>query len=94
MPRSLTFPGVLAFALVAGCLAAPGARAQGAAPPPPKAQAVVLKGKAPVSDKVLDVTLPRPREGDLANGLHLIVLEDHRTPQVSFQLIIPGAGGY
>jgi len=94
MPRSLTFPGVLAFALVAGCLAAPDARAQGAAAPPPKAQAVVLKGKAPVSDKVLDVTLPRPREGDLANGLHLIVLEDHRTPQVSFQLIIPGAGGY
>ena len=28
------------------------------------------------------------------NGLHLIVLEDHRLPQVSFQLIVPGAGGY
>ncbi|MEP6618189.1 MAG: pitrilysin family protein [bacterium] len=65
-----------------------------AAPTPPKPQAVILKGKAPVSDKVLDVKLPRPKEGDLANGLHLIVLEDHRTPQITFQLLIPGAGGY
>ena len=38
--------------------------------------------------------LPRPKEGTLANGLRLIVLEDHRTPQVSFQMLIPGAGGY
>ena len=26
--------------------------------------------------------------------MHLIVLEDHRTPLVSFQMIIDGAGGY
>jgi zinc protease len=61
---------------------------------PPKAQAVVIKGKAPVSDQVLNVRLPRPREGNLANGIHLIVLEDRRTPQVSFSMTIPGAGGY
>ena len=67
------------------------AAAQGA---PPKAQAVVMKGKAPVSNKVLSVKLPRPREATLPNGLHLIVLEDHRTPQVSFSMLIPGAGGY
>ncbi|MDA1080783.1 MAG: pitrilysin family protein [Gemmatimonadetes bacterium] len=61
---------------------------------PPTTQAVVLKGRAPVSDKVLGVKLPRPREGTLANGVHLIVLEDHRAPQVTFSLQIPGAGGY
>ena len=43
---------------------------------------------------VLKVKLPRPQEADLANGLHLIVLEDHRLPQITFQIIIPGAGGY
>jgi zinc protease len=64
--------------------------AQGAAKP----QNVVFKGKAPVSNQVLQVKLPKPKEGDLSNGLHLIVLEDRRTPQVSFQLIIPGAGGF
>lgn len=72
--------------------------AAGAQPPgmgaPPRPQAVVLKGKAPVSDQVLNVRLPRPKEGNLANGIHLIVLEDRRTPQVTFGLTIAGAGGY
>ena len=70
------------------------AQQPGMQPAPPKPQAVVMKGKAPVSDQVLNVRLPRPKEGTLANGIHLIVLEDHRTPQVSFTLSIPGAGGY
>ncbi len=33
-------------------------------------------------------------EADLPNGLHLMVLEDHRLPRIAFQIIIPGAGGY
>jgi zinc protease len=61
---------------------------------PPPTAGLVKKGKAPVSSDVLRVKLPKPREADLANGLHLIVLEDHRLPRVSFQIIIPGAGGY
>ena len=55
---------------------------------------MVLKSKAPVSSELLKVKLPRPQEADLANGLHLIVLEDRRLPQITFQIIIPGAGGY
>jgi zinc protease len=55
---------------------------------------LVRKGKVPVSDEILKITLPRPAEADLPNGLHLIVLEDHRLPQISFQVIIPGAGGF
>lgn len=54
----------------------------------------VLKGKSPVSDEVLRVTLPRPVESDLPNGIHLMVMENHRAPTVSFQLLIQGAGGY
>jgi zinc protease len=60
----------------------------------PTTKGAVLKGKAPVATDVLKVTLPRPVEGDLANGLHLMVLEDHRVPIISFQLQIQGAGGY
>jgi zinc protease len=63
-------------------------------PAPPKAQPVVMKGKAPVAENVLRVKLPRPREGTLPNGLHLIVLEDHRAPLVSMSMLIPGAGGF
>ncbi|HET9369805.1 MAG TPA: pitrilysin family protein [Vicinamibacterales bacterium] len=57
-------------------------------------QAVVLKGRAPVSTEMLKIKLPRPAEADLANGLHLMVLEDRKLPQVTFQLLIRGAGGY
>jgi zinc protease len=65
-----------------------------APPQAPPSQAVVQKGRAPVSKDVLQVKLPRPQTATLANGLHLIVLEDRRVPRVTFQLIIPGAGGY
>lgn len=62
--------------------------------PMPSTTQMVLKGKAPVSNEVLKVTLPKPKETTLSNGLKLMVLEDHRVPQVSFELEIPGAGGY
>jgi len=64
------------------------------AQPQTPSKAVVMKGKAPVSDAVLDLALPRPAEADLPNGLHLMVLEDRRAPQVNFVLVFPGAGGY
>jgi hypothetical protein len=57
-------------------------------------EGLIRKNRVPVSKEVLRVTLPRPEEADLPNGLHLIVLEDHRVPVVSFQIVIPGAGGY
>ncbi|HTV02996.1 MAG TPA: pitrilysin family protein [Luteitalea sp.] len=66
----------------------------GQPPQPPSTAGMVPKGKAPVSNDVLSVKLPRPQEATLANGLRVMVLEDHRLPRVSFQLIIPGAGGY
>ncbi len=62
--------------------------------PQPSTMQMVLKGKAPVSKDILKVKLPRATESNLDNGLHVMVLEDHRVPQVSFQLVIPGAGGY
>jgi zinc protease len=62
--------------------------------PAPASTVRAPKGKAPVSNEILRVKLPRPAEADLANGLHLIVLEDRRLPVISFEIIIPGAGGY
>jgi len=81
---------------VLACSASIGAvvalRAQGAQSQP--SQAVVIKGRAPVNTQVLKLNLPRPVEVDLPNGVHLMVLEDRRAPQVSFQLLMRGAGGY
>jgi zinc protease len=68
-------------------------------PPPQSQQAsptagVVPKNRAPVSNALLAIKLPRPQEADLPNGLHVMVLEDRRAPQVSIQLSMRGAGGY
>ena len=83
--RSLTV--VLAAAALSAVTLA-GAEMQG------QQQAVKMKGRAPVSTEVLRVKLPRPAEADLPNGLHVMVLEDHRVPMVTFQLQMLGAGGY
>ncbi len=42
--------------------------------------------RAPVNTEVLKVKLPRAREVVLANGLTVMVLEQHKLPQVSFSL--------
>ncbi len=64
------------------------------APAAPAPAAPKFKGKAPVSDEILKIKLPRAQEVDLANGAHLMVLEDHRVPSIQFQIIMIGAGGY
>ena len=84
-----------AAAAIAALGTLPIVRAAAQAPPGQASptKGVVLKGKAPVSNEILKVTLPRPQEADLPNGMHLMVIEDHRAPQVSIQMIIQGAGG-
>jgi len=42
--------------------------------------------RAPVSKEILRVKLPRPRETKLANGLTVLVLEQHKLPTVAFTL--------
>jgi zinc protease len=79
----------LSLAVVRAQAPTPPAGGQGAS-----MKGVVFKGKVPVSKDTIKVTLPKPVEFDLGNSLHVMVLEDHRLPQVAFQLVIPGAGGY
>ncbi len=81
-------------AVAATTLASPAVLAQAPAAPQPSSAGVVMKGKAPVSDTLLHIKLPRPAVADLPNGLHIMVLEDRRAPQVSVQISMRGAGGY
>lgn len=67
---------------------------QGAAAPPAPPPAQPFKNRAPVSDEVIKVKLPRAQETQLSNGAYLMVLEDHRVPSVQFEIIMIGAGGY
>jgi len=89
-----------AVARFAACaaLAVTGAVVAAQAPPAPAQDAppkgVVRLGRVPISSDLVKIKLPKAAEADLSNGVHLMVLEDHRAPMIQFTLIIPGAGGY
>lgn len=70
------------------------AQAPGAAPQPPRPsiKGAVLKGKAPVNRDILKVKLPKLFETKLKNGLQVLVLEDHKLPTFSAQLVILSGG--
>ncbi|HWX42243.1 MAG TPA: pitrilysin family protein [Blastocatellia bacterium] len=52
----------------------------------------VLKGKAPVNKDLLKVKLPRAGEATLKNGLRVLVLENHRVPTFSIDMVILSGG--
>lgn len=86
-------PRLVVIACAAAIIAA-ASHPSGQAPQAPPPSTISMKGKAPVSNTVLRVSLPKPKEADLPNGLHVMVIEDPRAPQVTMQLVIRGAGGY
>jgi zinc protease len=47
--------------------------------------------RAPVSNEVLKVKLPRPLERQLSNGIRLLILESHRSPIVTLTISIPSS---
>jgi zinc protease len=59
---------------------------------PQSVKGVELKGKAPVNPETLRVLLPKPQETTLATGMRVALLEDHKVPTFSLQLIVKGGG--
>lgn len=55
-------------------------------------QGVELKGKAPVNPETLRVRLPKPQEAVLSNGMRVSLLEDHKLPTFSLQMLVAGGG--
>ena len=52
---------------------------------------MVRLNRAPVSNEVLKVKLPRPVERQLSNGLRLVILESHRAPTVAVSISVPSS---
>jgi len=52
----------------------------------------VMKGKAPVNKSVLKVKLPKAQETTLANGLKVVLLEDHKVPTYTMQMVVLSGG--
>src|SRR6202008_2329245 len=55
-------------------------------------KSTVLKNRAPVSKELLKVKLPRAKEATLKNGLQVLVLENHKVPLFSMQMVILSGG--
>jgi zinc protease len=59
-----------------------------------KRSEVVRLNKAPISNEVLRVHLPKPVKATLSNGVRVLILEDHRFPLVTVNFDINGAGSF
>src|ERR1035437_5388852 len=70
------------LAVPGGVLCAQEAASPGAA----SFRGMVRLNRAPVSNEVLKVKLPRPVERQLSNGLKLVILESHRAPTISLTI--------
>ena len=55
-------------------------------------KATVLKNKAPVSQELLKVKRPKAKEATLKNGLRVLVLENHKVPLFSIQMVVLSGG--
>ncbi len=88
-PRGLRHAAEFTAITLLTCASAVGANAQAPAPP-----AAVMKGRAPVSRKLLVVRLPRPKSFTLSNGLRVYVLEDHRFPAARMRLVMHAGSLY
>lgn len=80
--------GALVFAWAALC----GAQVASESATPDSLKGVELKGKAPVNPQTLRVLLPRAQEATLSNGLRVALIEDHKLPTFSVQLLFTGGG--
>jgi zinc protease len=52
---------------------------------------MVRLNRAPVSNEVLKVKLPRPVDRTLSNGLKLVILETDRTPTITVNISVPSS---
>ncbi|MGH9961830.1 MAG: M16 family metallopeptidase, partial [Pyrinomonadaceae bacterium] len=68
------------------------AHAQGGATAVQSSKGAVIKGKAPVNKNVLKVKLPKAREATLPNGLRVILLENHKVPTFTAQMVFLSGG--
>jgi zinc protease len=92
--RILNNKSIAAFAVVVFAVSAVMAQRPGG-PPPQGGQSMKgadIKGRAPVSKEILRVKLPKGQETTLSNGLRVILLENHRVPTFSMQMVVLSGG--
>jgi predicted Zn-dependent peptidase len=71
---------------------APAAFAQGGSAAKTSTKGAVIKGKAPLNKEILRVKLPKAQEATLSNGLQVVLLENHKVPTFSMQMVVLSGG--
>jgi zinc protease len=92
--RHAVFVELVVFGLTLAGLIGPGAAGALAQDKPTTLSKVERLNRAPVNKDILRVELPRPVVSKLANGLTVVLLEDHKLPTVAITMWIrPGQLG-
>ncbi|MDQ3816804.1 MAG: insulinase family protein [Acidobacteriota bacterium] len=84
-----------AVLLILAFVAMPTAAQQRGGAPVQQGQSVKgadIKGRAPVNREILKVKLPKAEEATLPNGLRVILLESHRVPTFTMQMVVLSGG--
>src|SRR6266478_2006783 len=84
------FAAALLIALASSLAMAQGGPTTG--PAGQTTKGAVIKGKAPVNKNILKVKLPKAQEATLPNGLRVILLESHKVPTFTLQLVVLSGG--
>jgi zinc protease len=92
MRNNQKFRSKLFAALVAVALATAPVVAQQQGPAGQSVKGADIKGKAPVNKEILKVNLPKAQEATLSNGLRVILLENHRVPTFTMQMVVLSGG--
>ncbi|MDT4898934.1 MAG: zinc protease [Acidobacteriota bacterium] len=86
--RSKLFAALVAVALASTQIVAQ----QQSGPAGQSVKGADIKGRAPVNKEILKVNLPRAQEVTLSNGLRVVLLENHRVPTFTMQMVILSGG--
>jgi zinc protease len=90
--RIKLFVAALLVALFSSAAGVCMGQGQMASPVAQTTKGAVIKGKAPVNKKLLKVNLPKAEETTLANGLRVVVLENHKVPTFNMQMVVLTGG--
>src|ERR1035437_2937439 len=95
MRNTTEFRKSLFLTLLAVALAVTPIAAQRSGTPPQTSQSIKgadIKGRAPVNKEILKVSLPKAQEAKLSNGLRVVLLQSHRVPTFSMQMVVLSGG--
>jgi zinc protease len=90
--RNRLFAALVTFAFASTSIMAQRATTPQTGPAGQSVKGADIKGRAPVNKEILKVKLPKAQEATLSNGLRVVLLENHRVPTFTMQMVVLSGG--